>query len=97
VHKTREIVEGAEKELRQALDKINSTNHDQILSGLQTLAILRDPELQIKALSRLTELITDDDPIIATQAKATIEKMAPMSLENSHNAAHNGSKADVSQ
>src|SRR5438067_899699 len=73
--KTRELVHNARSELSNALDKIYSTDPDQIRSGLQILAVLRDKDLQIKVLPRLTQLVVHDNPRVAAQAKATVEKM----------------------
>lgn len=73
--KARELLKNARDEISDALNKINSSDPDQIQSGLQILAVLRDADLQMQILPRLTQLAMNDDPRIAAQAKATVEKM----------------------
>jgi hypothetical protein len=66
----------ARSELEAAISKINTHDIDQILSGLQTIAVLNDRDLQRQALSRVSALAEYEDSQISSQAKATIEKMS---------------------
>lgn len=68
-------VQWAVGQLERAIDQINSNDDDVILAGLQTLSMLNMPEVRIKALGRLTELLRSSNPMIVKHAEANIRKV----------------------
>lgn len=74
--RARRLVYDAQEELDHALTKINSSDLEGILAGLQVIAMLRDREMQMAALPRVSVLACHENAQIAAQAKATMEKMA---------------------
>jgi hypothetical protein len=77
----REAKQGQEKlkwateQLETAIDQINSDDDIVILAGLQTLSMLNMPDVRLKALGRLTELLRSPNPLIVKLAEANIQKV----------------------
>lgn len=65
-------------QLQRALEQVESTDPDNIIAGLQTLSMLNDPDIRVKAIRRLNELTQYEDPRVARQAEATINKVSPL-------------------
>ena len=62
--------------LGQALEDINTEDVDKILAGLQILTYINDPTARLKALPRLAELAQHPNPLVARQARVTMEKLS---------------------
>ena len=72
----REKIEWALNELNRALSQIHSDDDNEVMAGLQTLSSFKDPAIQIKAFPRLTELTHSNEPHLAAQSKATIDRLS---------------------
>lgn len=62
-------------QLERALRQLESAEEDQILVGLQTLSVLNDPLIRIRAQHRLAELSKSPNPVVARQSLALIDKL----------------------
>jgi len=71
----REKIEWVYNQIKRALAQIESEDENEILAGLQTIAMLSEPTIRFKALSRLTELAQSDNPLIKNYAKVAIQKL----------------------
>lgn len=76
LRKKRKEVSEAMRQLERALAQLETGTEDQILAGLQTLSVLNNPALRVKAIGRLTELAQSDNPLIARQAGVTIKRLS---------------------
>lgn len=69
-------------QLERALKQIESDDEDEVIAGLQVIAMLKDPVIRFKALSRLDELKRSDNQNISHYAKVAIKKLTSSSEES---------------
>jgi hypothetical protein len=62
-------------QLERALRQLESADEDQILVGLQTLSVLNDPSIRIRAQHRLEELSKSPNPVVAKQSQVLIDEL----------------------
>lgn len=75
--RNREAIIWISHQLERAFKQIWSENEDDILSGLQTIVMLKSTEIQFKALPRLNELTQSGNLVIASHAKIALQKLLP--------------------
>lgn len=63
------------KQLERALEQIESDDEDEILAGLQVIVALPEPEIRLRALSRLNELAQSSNPRVSHCATVAINKL----------------------
>ena len=61
----------------RALEMVNSDNEMHVITGLQTLTALKEPQSQLAALTRVVELTKSQNPAIAEHAEATFREIVP--------------------
>jgi hypothetical protein len=64
-----------EEQLDRAVGQVNSDDEDEILAGLQTLAMIVDPKIRIRCLDRIRALSVSENPIVAKHASATLDRI----------------------
>jgi hypothetical protein len=64
-------------QLERALGQIQSRNTDEIKAGLQSIRALNVLSIRLRALPRLTELLSHEDPGIVVLAKDALENISP--------------------
>lgn len=62
-------------QIARAVDQLGSTDTDEILAGLQTLAMLNDPVVRAAAREQVMRLTNSDDDDVARQAKSTLDRL----------------------
>lgn len=65
------------EEARRALNMVNSDNEDRVVTGLQMLCALNEPESRLAALHRIAELTKSDNPTVAETAETTLDLILP--------------------
>jgi hypothetical protein len=73
----KERMEWLYSQLERALKQIESRNVDEIKAGLQSIRGLNVLSIRLRALPRLTELLTHENPGIVILAKDAIENIYP--------------------
>ncbi|MDT7777866.1 MAG: hypothetical protein QOC99_378 [Acidobacteriota bacterium] len=72
----REDIKWIIQQLQNALTQINSNNEDEILTGLQVLSVMNEPDIRLTALPRLFALTKSSNKTISYQAEVTIDKIS---------------------
>jgi hypothetical protein len=76
VREKRDEITSIHRELKRAVELLDSPNENEVIVGLQILSTLNDPESRLKALPRVTELTHSGNPHVVEQARLTIEKLS---------------------
>jgi len=65
------------KELERAVRLLDSPDDSQIIVGLQILSTINDPEIRLKALPRVADLVADSkNPQVVDQARMVIHQVS---------------------
>jgi biopolymer transport protein ExbB/TolQ len=70
------------EQLERALKQIESDDEDEVIAGLQVIAMLKDPVIRVRALSRLNELTRSDNQNIRHYAGVAYTKLISSSEES---------------